>query len=364
MSGNNEKSLVFKELERCLSEIRDSIGHAVDHRNDPESSAMALAAIEQITGRCCALLAYCISTFPETITCNSRVSIRDLIADSAERLKKTDKSGEIQFTQRISDNPIIWADPETLGLAFIALLQGMILSSVGTGRIEMQIEKENDRALIMITGPGARLGKWAHDILSKGEGVSEFTAGEGTDTGRIGLLGAIRIIELHGGTVAGEERREEEKILITLPTVKTGSSIPDNEKKTPKQQKNLPADFTVLVADDDGSIRELLRTIIKSIGVARIDGARDGDEALKLARENDYRAVFMDISMPGVSGIDVGRQIRAMKPSTKIIFITGLYQEEETIGRLLEKDAYAYIRKPFNIAAIKKIILNLSGETR
>lgn len=361
MPGDDEKIMIFKALQRRLEEMRKRSRHALDHPTDPMGAAEALAAIEKTAAHCADLLTYLFSEFPDLIRLNSTVSLRVLLSESVESFRKARGDEGVQISQEIFAEPKVRADHEMLAGALRTFLTAALRSSDDTARITLQLDKENDRALITITGPGVQAGRWTLELRTHSK--RDLISGKTADPGIIGLLGAIKVLELHGASLAAGGEGDE-TIVITIPSIETEAALPEAEKQAAEREKPLPDDFAVLIADDDGSIRELLKTIIRSIGVARIDGARDGEEALRLARENDYRAVFMDISMPGTSGVEIGRQIIAMKPRTKIIFITGLYQEEETIARLLREDAYAYIRKPFNITAIKQLILDLSPPTR
>lgn len=361
MPCGDEKILHFKALQRRLEEMRKHSRHALDHSTDPKEAAEALAAIEKTAAHCANLLIYLVSAFPGLITLGSTVSLRDLVSESVESFRKAGGDEGLQISLEILAEPKVRADQEMLAGAFGTFLTAALRSSGDTAKITLQLDKESNRALIKITGPGVQASRWT--LKLRMNSTNDLRSGETADPEIIGLLGAMRILELHGASLAAGGEGDE-TIVITIPSIKTEVLRPEAEKQAAGREKVLTDDCAVLIADDDGSIRELLRAIIKSIGVERIDGAKDGEEALRLARENDYRAVLMDISMPGASGIEVGRQIIAMKPWTKIIFITGLYQEEETIARLLREDTFAYIRKPFNIAAIKELILDLSKRTR
>jgi len=61
---------------------------------------------------------------------------------------------------------------------------------------------------------------------------------------------------------------------------------------------------TVLIVDDERSIRLSLRTILSGLGYVIVEAAR-GEEALSLARVAQYDVVLLDINMPGIGGIDV-----------------------------------------------------------
>ena len=115
----------------------------------------------------------------------------------------------------------------------------------------------------------------------------------------------------------------------------------------------------VLVADDEPAIRDLLSAVLAGIGIGRIDTAQNGLEASDLCRDNEYDIVFLDVSMPVLSGVDAYKRIREARPSLPVVFITGLYQDEELIEKIGGERTCGYIRKPFNIADIRAIVFRV-----
>ena len=104
----------------------------------------------------------------------------------------------------------------------------------------------------------------------------------------------------------------------------------------------------ILVAEDDRDIGELIRLILE-YGGSEVVNARDGEEALTLARRSQYDAFLLDIKMPRLSGLDLCRMLRAGQDTrhTPIIFISAGGQESE-IHAGLNAGANAYVVKPFD----------------
>src|SRR4051812_2899767 len=74
---------------------------------------------------------------------------------------------------------------------------------------------------------------------------------------------------------------------------------------------------TVLIADDDADILELLETVLQRAGYGPIPAA-DGEEALRLARERLPRACILDVVMPRLGGLDVLRALRSDAATAEI----------------------------------------------
>jgi CheY-like chemotaxis protein len=89
----------------------------------------------------------------------------------------------------------------------------------------------------------------------------------------------------------------------------------DHKKQTPDQQ-------SILVIDDDETIRELLRAILEREGYRVLD-APDGDKGLKQFTETPTDLVITDLIMPGKEGIETIRDLRRKFPDVKIIAVSG-----------------------------------------
>ncbi|MEV6300726.1 response regulator [Actinoplanes sp. NPDC051861] len=105
---------------------------------------------------------------------------------------------------------------------------------------------------------------------------------------------------------------------------------------------------TVLVADDDADIRDLVAFKLEQAGLEVIT-VGDGQAAVESARANRPDLAVLDVSMPGLSGIDVCRALRA-DPATAgmlIIMLTARVQEQDVEGGF-SAGADDYVTKPFS----------------
>jgi DNA-binding response OmpR family regulator len=104
----------------------------------------------------------------------------------------------------------------------------------------------------------------------------------------------------------------------------------------------------VLVADDDADIRDLVAFKLEQAGL-EVVAVEDGQAALEQARARQPTLAVLDVSMPGLSGIDVCRMLRA-EPSTAgmlIIMLTARVQEQDVEGGF-SAGADDYVTKPFS----------------
>ena len=106
----------------------------------------------------------------------------------------------------------------------------------------------------------------------------------------------------------------------------------------------------ILIVDDEKLIVKGIKFSLMQDGM-EVDAAYDGEEALKLAKENDYNLIVLDVMLPKVDGLQVCQQIREFS-SVPIIMVTAKGEDMDKIMGL-EYGADDYITKPFNILELK-----------
>ncbi|MBI2288547.1 MAG: sigma-54-dependent Fis family transcriptional regulator [Chloroflexi bacterium] len=102
----------------------------------------------------------------------------------------------------------------------------------------------------------------------------------------------------------------------------------------------------ILVVDDEESIRSFLQRVLQEAGYDVVTAA-NGQEALNKITESGASVVCLDVKMPGISGMEVLRQIMANWPQTCVIMATAV-ADAQTAVDAMKLGAYDYITKPFN----------------
>lgn len=101
----------------------------------------------------------------------------------------------------------------------------------------------------------------------------------------------------------------------------------------------------ILVAEDETIIRLDLRELLERSGFEVCAEAKDGEEAVELARTEEPDLALLDVKMPRLDGIDAARRILAERP-IPIVMVTA-YGEEELVARAIEAGVFGYLVKPF-----------------
>lgn len=109
-----------------------------------------------------------------------------------------------------------------------------------------------------------------------------------------------------------------------------------------------------LIVDDEYPARQELRFALSSFDNVEIVGeATNAQEALALIKALDYQVLFLDISMPGMSGLELGTSIQELSKQPQVIFITAY---DEYAVQAFEVNAADYLLKPVETARLKKAL--------
>jgi two-component system, OmpR family, KDP operon response regulator KdpE len=121
----------------------------------------------------------------------------------------------------------------------------------------------------------------------------------------------------------------------------------------------------VLVVDDEPQIRRVMRTTLDARGY-QVDEAGTGEHALELVQSNPYDIILLDINLPGKTGVETCREIRAIS-TTPVIMLTVREAGEDKI-EALDAGASDYVTKPFVmgelLARIRAVLRRTASASR
>jgi two-component system chemotaxis response regulator CheY len=119
----------------------------------------------------------------------------------------------------------------------------------------------------------------------------------------------------------------------------------------------------ILIVDDFGTMRRIVRNLLKEIGYANSEEAEDGSEALAKLRAGGFEFVVSDINMPNKNGFELLREIRA-DPALKslpVLLVTAEAKKEDIIAAA-QAGASGYIVKPFTKATLEEKMHKIVGK--
>src|ERR1035437_4575184 len=118
----------------------------------------------------------------------------------------------------------------------------------------------------------------------------------------------------------------------------------------------------ILLIEDDQSIAAGLKKELQSEGYEVATAAR-GDDGLALAQAQPYDVVLTDLKMPGLSGLDLIKQLHVAKPKLPIIMMTA-FGTTETAIEATKLGAYDYLLKPYDMSELLELVTNAVASGR
>lgn len=242
-------------------------------------------------------------------------------------------------------------------------LEGMIdgPANLGDGarqpqpRIAVRTWSEGRRVLLEISdnGPGI-----APDLRSRIWDPFFTTKPEGEGTG-LGLAMVHGIVTSYDGTIEVEsDVGAGTRFIISLPADSRGPAVePEVRGDTSPPRERAARPLDVLVVDDEPSIRQVLTRYFASRGHAVVS-ARDGADAVRLARQTTFDVVVCDLRLPGIDGYEVVRRIRSLPSGvrTRCIIMSGGSSELVESMRDDTVMVSAVIAKPYDIEDLRRIV--------
>jgi len=246
------------------------------------------------------------------------------------------------------------ADPHRLAQLFANLLHNAAKFSTPGSRIWLDVEPLDTEVLVRVSDEGAGIEAAMHEQV-----FEMFVQGHGK-TGvdqqglGIGLTLVKSLVEMHGGLVRvhSDGPGKGSQFVVSLP--RTPAVQPREAAAEIEKASATPGKRRVLVVDDNRDAVTGLTALLRIWG-HEIAVAHDGGEALAVADEFRPEVVLLDLGLPVLNGVEVGRQLRE-KPwggSIRIVAVTGWGQPEDR-RRTREAGFDDHLVKPIEPAVLRE----------
>jgi CheY-like chemotaxis protein len=290
------------------------------------------------------------------------IDLNAVVAETGDMLRRLIQPG-IELQVAPAPHPLtIRADPSQVQQVVMNLCLNARDAIAGTGTIEIRTEPacltEQDVRLL----PGLSPGDFARVRVSdSGVGMDAHTQERAFEpffttkprgTG-LGLPTVYGIVKQSGGYVAVESAPGSgTTVSVSFPSVHEPLALRSVSAEVPAKRGTS----TILIVDDELSVREVVERFLESLGY-RVLTASDGRDALNVfeKQRDEVDAVVTDILMPGMSGLDLARELERVCPSLPVLFISG-YPQQEGTEALASRPHSAFLPKPFSLQQIAKTL--------
>ena len=117
---------------------------------------------------------------------------------------------------------------------------------------------------------------------------------------------------------------------------------------------------SAVIADDNGSVRLVLKALIQESGLKVVQSVTNGAEAVQAAKNHQPSVIFLDINMPVMGGMEALPLIKAASPQTAVVMVTGCVDKLQ-VTQAAGLGAVGYIIKPLRPAYVENFIRKLLG---
>ncbi len=175
----------------------------------------------------------------------------------------------------------------------------------------------------------------------------------------LGLAAVLGIVRVHGGAIKVASRMGEGTTIRVL--FPRGACETDEPIESVHVPEKLSGTGTILVVDDEETVRETARAMLESLGFDVIE-AGDGVEAVEAMRSHAerIRAVLLDMTMPRLDGEKAFFALRGMNPEAPVILMSG-YDEQDVTRRLAGRRLAGFLQKPFRASDLVERLRQVLG---
>lgn len=280
-----------------------------------------------------------------------------LVSQAAEGIQPV--ADKARVTLEVSPVPSrVWADPDRIIQTLTNILGNAIKFSPPGTKVWLRAERQGDQVLFQVKDQGR--GIPADKLESIFKPFEQVDASDSRKKGGSGLGLAIcrSIVQQHGGRIWAESALGTgSTFFFTLPALKdeesevhTDPSVEgrmDPLSDTPAGDRTIvPSERTILVCDDDPSVRTVMQTILEQRGYKVVTVA-SGQEAVEQAAIRRPAVILLDLIMPGMNGWEAitALKARADTRNIPIIIMSALRPED---GESQPPDAVDWVHKPLD----------------
>jgi signal transduction histidine kinase len=289
-----------------------------------------------------------------------RLDLAAVVQEALEISRPHIEAGSHQLTVALPEKPLyVEADAARLAQVVANLLNNAAKYTEPRGNIWLTAEQQGAQVVVRVRDSGIGIpAEMLPNIF--GMFVQVSSAVERSQGGLgIGLMLVKSLLEMHGGSVEGHSAGpgQGSEFVVRLPIAPEGREGQDQELRGSGEQPpdQLPA-LRILVVDDNRESADTLSLLLQLVG-HEVRVAYDGSAALAAARTFQPQVLLQDIQMPGMSGFEVARSLRA-QPATRNVMLVAMtgYGSEADRRRCLEAGFDHHLVKPVELDTLEQLL--------
>ncbi|MBI4615546.1 MAG: GAF domain-containing protein [Planctomycetes bacterium] len=283
--------------------------------------------------------------------CDVTETVEKVISLTAKALENE----SIELVRRFQPAPRTVLSPGKIQQVFLNVIINARHAIEHGGTITIEVLRDGTWVLVRFTDTGKGIApENLHRIFEPFFTTKGSFGGSSTPGTGIGLSVCYNIVKEHGGEIlVASELGKGSTFTIKLP-IRENAPATREDRPTPTPHRRIDAAKRILVVDDDEPIRDILAAILQN-RCETVETAASGAEAIKKCRAEGFDTVFLDIKMPGrFDGFRTYEELKRMDKKIRVVFITG--RDEDTRLRRYAEHAEGYVRKPFKIEEIYRLL--------
>jgi PAS domain S-box-containing protein len=305
------------------------------------------------------------------------LELSSVIEAAVESVLPAAQAKEIRL-QRVLDSgsSMISGDRNRLQQIVWNLLSNAVKFTPKGGRVQIRLERINSHIEIIVSDTGIGISpKVMPFIFERFRQADSATTRQHGGLG-LGLAIVRHLVEMHGGTVevesGGEGSGSTFTVKLPLISLRSVEVSPEEskEREHPTSNRDVPFECTpeleglhVLVVDDEGDGRRLVRAVLEKCG-AKVTAADSAAAALNLIQELRPDILLSDLGMPGEDGYSLIKKVRALSAEqggTIPAAALTAYARVEDRMKVLRAGFQIHLPKPVEPAELVAVVANLSG---
>ncbi len=272
--------------------------------------------------------------------------VEEVIDSLRPKFEREAQSRGIHYQLDLQLTPIraIRGDAVSIREVLINIIQNALDAMPQGGKLSIQTSDKDNKVLLFVSDTGIGIPPELQKKI-----FDPFFTTKGSKGNGLGLSIVAETIKKHQGTVYVDSIPNKGTIFMLEFPVANKNVLPFNRQTD--ILKNEEKFYKVLLVDDEGIVRETLAEMLEEDGF-EVSMASSAEDALLKFQKVRPDAVFTDLSMPGLNGVELARKIKQLDPTTPVLIITGWNQLDKSMVKS-NKFIDGVIQKPFEASRIR-----------